>query len=505
MRTASRFRAVAQIAVVTLLATRPATQTIVRAVAADKAPAALAPQPEARTTDARMARVERGLLPGLLIAGRPAATSAIADRMAALKVPGVSVAVINGGVIEWARGYGVAEAGSSTPVTPRTLFQAASISKSVAAVAAMRLVQQGRVSLDEDVNTKLRPWKVPANDFTAKEKVTLRRLLSHTAGLTVSGFPGYPSGTALPTITQILDGEKPANTGPIRVDVLPGSLWRYAGGGYTVIQLLLGDVTGRPFPDLLAEMVLKPIGMADSTYEQPLPDARRGAAASGHRSDGTLIPGRSHTYPEMAAAGLWTTPSDLARFLIEMQKALRGESTLLTADTARRMITIEKEGYGLGFGVQGTGASATFGHGGSNAGFKCQMVAFVEQGQGAVVMTNSDQGSRLAQEVLRAVSAEYGWPVFKPRTRTTVTVAPEVLAPLAGRYEMRPGRVISVTLEGGALVITDRDQRIELYPESETRFFELVEETTVEFVKGADGKVAHLLIDGRIKAPRVGE
>lgn len=505
MRTALPVRAAVLTVVVALLAVWPSAQGTAPATSAAQARAAVSPQPETAATGAKIARVERGLLPGILIAGRPAATGAIADRMAALKVPGVSVAVINDGAIEWARGYGVAETGSSTPVTPNTLFQAASISKPVAAMAAMRLVQQGLLSLDEDVNAKLKTWKVPENDFTAKEKVTLRRLLSHTAGLTVSGFPGYAADAAVPSVVQILDGEKPANTGPIRVDVLPGSLWRYAGGGFTVMQLLLADVTGRPFPDLLAEMVLKPIGMKDSTYEQPLPDARRDAAAAAHRADGTLIPGRFHTYPEMAAAGLWTTPTDLARFLLEMQKALRGESALLTADTARRMLTVERDGYGLGFGLQGAGAAGTFGHGGSNAGFKCQMVAFRESGRGAVVMTNGDQGSRLAQEVLRAISAEYGWPIFKPRTRTTVTVTPEMLAPLTGRYLMRPGRVITISLEGGTLIITDRDQRIELYPESETRFFEVVEETTVEFVKDADGKVTHLTIDGRIKAPRVGE
>jgi CubicO group peptidase (beta-lactamase class C family) len=207
----------------------------------------------------------------------------------------------------------------------------------------------------------------------------------------------------------------------------------------------------------------------------------------------------------MAAAGLWTTPTDLARFLLEMQKALRGESALLTAETARQMTTVVKEGYGLGLGVHGTGAAATFGHGGSNAGFKCQMVAFIDKGQGAVVMTNGDQGSRLAQEVLRSISREYGWPIFKSLKKTAVAVAPDVLAALTGRYEMRPGKTILVSLEGATLFVIDGDERIELYPESGTRFFELAEETSLEFVTGADGKVTHVMIDGRIKAPRVGE
>ena len=451
----------------------------------------------------RADRVEKELLPGIVITGRTLPANSIAERMAALKVPGASVAVINDGVVEWARGYGVAEAGSSTPVTPRTLFQAASISKPVAALAALRLVEQGRLVLDEDVNARLRSWRVPENELTKTEKVTLRRLLSHTAGLTVHGFGGYPADAAVPTVVQALDGQKPANSAAVRVDAVPGSLRRYSGGGYTVMQQLLVDVSGKPFPALLDELVLAPLGMADSTYDQPLPAGRRGAAASGHRSDGGLLPGRYHTYPEMAAAGLWTTPTDLARFLIEIQKARSGRSKILTADMARRMTTAEKDGYGLGLSLQGRGPSATFGHGGSNEGFRCQMAAFIESGRGVVVMTNGDQGSRLAMEIFRSVAREYGWPAFQSRQKTVARIDPALLAPLAGRYELRPGKTIEVVLEAGKLIAVDGEERIELYPESATRFFELVEEHDIEFLKGADGKATHLVIDRELKALRI--
>jgi CubicO group peptidase (beta-lactamase class C family) len=233
----------------------------------------------AASPEARTARVEKGLLPGIVIAGRPLPGRAIAERMSALKTPAVSVAVINGGVIEWAKGYGVTETGGNTPVTPQTVFQAASLSKPVVALAALRLVEQGKLTLDQDVNERLTSWKVPENESTKDEKVTLRRLLSHSAGLTVSGFPGYAADAPVPALVQILDGQKPANTAAIRADVVPGTVWRYSGGGYTVMQQLLMDVTGRPFPPLLADLVLQPIGMKDSTYEQPLPEARRAAAA----------------------------------------------------------------------------------------------------------------------------------------------------------------------------------------------------------------------------------
>ena len=459
----------------------------------------------AGSPETRAARIENGLLPGIVIAGRPLPAKPLAERMAALKTPGVSIAVINDGRIEWARGYGVAETGGGAPVTPRTLFQAASISKPVASLAALRLVEQGKLSLDQDVNERLTSWKVPESDLTKTEKVTLRRLLSHSAGLTVHGFGGYPSDAAVPALVQVLDGRKPANSAAVRVDVLPGSIWRYSGGGYTVMQQLLMDVTGRPFPALLSDLVLTPLGMTDSTYEQPLPEARRAAAASGHRTDGSLLPGRSHTYPEMAAAGLWTTPTDLAKFLIEIQQALQGRSKVLTAATAREMVTVQKGSYGLGLTLEGAGAAAAFGHGGSNAGFRCAMTAFVEGGRGAVVMTNGDQGGRLGSEILRAVAAEYKWPGRQPRVKTVATVEPAALSPLAGRYELRPGRVLTVTLEGGTLFVIDGKERAELFPESPARFFELAQEFEIEFVKGPDGAVSHMLLNGQQRAPRIAQ
>jgi CubicO group peptidase (beta-lactamase class C family) len=460
------------------------------------------PQTPFAGTEARAARVESGLLPLFVVEGRPLPAKTLAERMAALRVPGVGVAVINEGRIEWAKGYGVTEAGTTTPVTPRTLFQAASISKPVAALAALRLVEQGKLGLDEDVNAKLKSWKVPGNEFTKTENVTLRRLLSHTAGLTVHGFGGYAAGDPVPTLVQVLDGAKPANSDPVRVDVVPGAMMRYSGGGFTVAQQLMIDVSGRAFPDLMAELVLKPVGMDDSTYEQPLPEPRRGEAASGHTPDGKLLPGRSHTYPEMAAAGLWTTPTDLAKFLLEVRKALDGRSTVLSQALAREMTTAVKPGYGLGLSLDGLGRAASFGHGGSNEGFKCQMVAFFEGGRGAVIMTNGDQGGLLAGEIMRSIAREYDWPAFKPVAKTAVSVDRKSLASLEGRYELRPGRFLEVKLEAGTLFIVDGQDRVELFPESETRFFDTAEGHTLVFVKGTDGRPTHMMIDGQLKAPR---
>jgi CubicO group peptidase (beta-lactamase class C family) len=322
----------------------------------------------------------------------------------------------------------------------------------------------------------------------------------------VHGFGGYPAGIPVPTVVQVLDGAPPANSAAVRPDIVPGSQWRYSGGGYTVVQQLLTDVTGKPFPALLADLVLGPAAMRDSTYEQPLPDTRRHAAASGHQASGAVIPGRFHTYPEMAAAGLWTTPSDLASFLIAIQQALGGKSAFLKPETARLMVTNLGGGYGLGLSLDGVGAAASFGHGGSNAGFKCNMTAFVEGGRGAVVMTNGDQGGRLAGEVLRAIAREYGWPTFKLRQKTVVPVDRTALAALQGRYELRPGRTIVVALEQDGLVVLDGSERIELFSESPTRFFDLVEGRNLEFlIEPGAAAPSHMVVDGQLKARRLAD
>jgi CubicO group peptidase (beta-lactamase class C family) len=228
--------------------------------------------------------VEESLLPAVVVAGDSAPTFSIAARMEHYKVPGVSVAVIHDGKIEWAKGYGAREVGGTDSVTASTRFQAASISKPVAATAALRLVEEGRLELDANVNDALKSWRVPDNEFTAKQPVTLREILSHTAGLTVHGFPGYAVGEKVPSTVDVLDGK--GNTDAVRVDTVPGAMWRYSGGGYTVAQLLVHDVTGEPFVAAMQRLVLDPLGMKQSTYEQPLPERLADSAAVAYRSSG---------------------------------------------------------------------------------------------------------------------------------------------------------------------------------------------------------------------------
>jgi CubicO group peptidase (beta-lactamase class C family) len=256
----------------------------------------------------RIDRVENDFPPIPLGGKEPPLQVTLRQLIDVFKVLGLSVVVIDNFTIVWAKGYGVTEVGTSTPITTKTLFQAASISKPVTATGALYLVEHGKLSLDEDVNRKLVSWKVPENESTKDQKVTLRRLVSHSAGLTVHGFPGYAVGEPIPTLIQIFNGEKPANSAPIRVDIVPGTKARYCGGGITIEQQLIMDVTGELFPQFMRETVLDKIGMRDSTYEQPLPPARAVLAASGTYADGRVVQGKWHVYPEMAAAGCGPHP-----------------------------------------------------------------------------------------------------------------------------------------------------------------------------------------------------
>lgn len=370
------------------------------------------------TLEQRIRRIVDEIPPSVIVKGEPASTTKLADRMAALHVPGVSIAFIHDGKVEWARGFGVTRIGGP-PVTPDTLFQAASISKPVAAMAVLHLAQTGKLDLDTDVNQYLKTWKLPQNGFTERAKVTVRELLTHTAGLTVHGFPGYASDAPVPTLVQVLNGEKPANSEPIRVDTEPGTIWRYSGGGYVIAQQLVQDLTGQPFPKLMHDTVLGPIGMTRSTYEQPLPGNRLAEVATPYRGDGQPIPGGPHVYPEMAPAGLWTTPSDLARYAIEVQKSLAGASDkVLSVAMVRQMLTPGKNNQGLGPGVGGSGQHRYFTHGGANEGYRCNLMAYNE-GDGVVIMTNGDNGGQLASDLQRSVAHQYGWPDFQPAERTT--------------------------------------------------------------------------------------
>ena len=434
----------------------------------------------AETVATRMQRIERALVPRHARPGDDTPAETLAAQMVYDSIPGVSIALIVDGAIAYVQGYGVRDAETRAPVTPETRFQAASISKPVAVLGALRLVERGVLDLDADVNDVLTSWKVPPSDGW-QPRVTLRQLANHSAGMTVHGFPGYRRDAPQPTLLQVLDGMPPANTMPIRVDTIPGTQFRYSGGGTSIIQQLLLDVTGTPFPDLMRELVLEPLGMHDSGYLQPLPEELHDHAATGHRTGGGPLTGKWHVYPEIAAAGLWTTPSDLARFAIGLQRAYAGEpGSILAQPLAREMLTpqIVSDGrtgglnaLGIGPFLGGEGKTARFGHSGGNEGFRCHLLAYREGGYGAAVMTNSDAGSALVETLFDAIAREFDWPGYLPERPAPVTLPPEALERFAGVYALRPDFTLTVQRDGDALSVQPTGQPpLRFTPESATTF-----------------------------------
>lgn len=453
---------------------------------------------------ARIRRVEDALLPPNVIKGQPLSQMKLVERMKYYGTPGASIAVINNYKIDWARGYGVREMGTTENVTPETLFQAASISKPVTALAVLRLVQQGKLNLDEDVNRKLVSWKVPENEFTRDRKVTIRGILKHTAGFDVLFYDGASIGEPVPTALQILNGEKPATTPPVRVIYTPGSKNIYSGNGFLVLQQLLVDVTGKPFPKLMEELVFRPLGMNDSTFEQPLPHNLEERAAAGNQR-GEPVKGKWIIKPIMASGGLWSTPSDIARFLIELQKARLGKSKkVLSKETASLMIPPQASQTsasdrnsvkvrGLGIYVAGEGQTLRFNHGGYNTGYRSEMVAF-GNGQGVVILTNGNSQA-LLREILRSVAKEYRWsvPEYLPIERTLASVERRVLETYVGEYEFPEGRnprTSVVSVKNNQLQLDG----MPLQAESEARFFGAGEATYI-FNRDEQGQVKEMVYD----------
>ncbi len=453
--------------------------------------------------------VENGLLPAVRVKGHRQKPMKLNERMARYKVPGFSIVLIQGDEIIWTQGYGLVEAGGEEPVTKETLFQAASISKPITAVAVMHLVERGVLDLDIDANELLRSWKIPENEFTGEQKVTLRRLLTHTAGLSVFGYRGYPASDEVPTVLQVLDGLPPANCEPVRVFQEPGKGFSYSGGGYTVIQQLLEDVTGKPFADLMKELIFDKLGMENSTFTQPLPESLSGMVATAHWTNGKAINGRWHTYPELAAAGLWSTPTDLARFVVEILRSEADESNaILSFKTTREMlIPPSKSWAGLGLPIYEVEGFKRFEHPGWNEGFHSLMCGYVGRGQGVVWMTNGENGKLLGQEVIRGLAKAYGWPGFEPQVREVAQVDPTVYGRFQGSYRFEKGNDWGgdVLQEGDCLYWMDTPDglRFELFPVSETSYFALERPEEFTFVDDEDSKIKTVKVGPYLRLERM--
>lgn len=459
---------------------------------------------------------ETGLRPGVHVRGQPEVRWTLAERMAHYKVPGVSIAVIRDGRIAWARGYGVLQAGKPERVDAATLFSVGSLSKVATAAITLRLVDAGTLDLDRDVSAYLTRWTLPPNPFTAVRPVTLRGLLSHSAGLTLSGFPDFQPGDPLPRIEDTLSGRPPSKTEPVRVATMPGTITSYSGGGTTVEQLVIEETTHGSFEAAAQRQLFASLGMKRSTFVNPLPP-KWGNIAKAHDGKGTPIalPRGYETMPEMAASGLWTTPSDYARILVALIEAWRGgEHGFLSPARAREMMTeVGPSRFGLGPFLDGYGLSRRFSHSGANDSYRAWFEAYLADGDGVVIFTNGSGGGPIRSEIRRAIAAAEHWPESRLSIDVpAVALPPAVLAKLAGTYVVTPAAGVNATrfsIESASvafrvLVVGDRlvlaDTRpgtppLPLIAADPTNFIPIdYPERRVEFVHGYDGTIERLIM-----------
>jgi CubicO group peptidase (beta-lactamase class C family) len=429
------------------------------------------------------------------------ATWSIEERMEHYGVPGVSIAVIHNGEIAWAKAYGIMDKESKFPVTKETLFQAASISKPVTAYGALTLVEQGKVDLNEDINTYLESWKLPKNEFTEAKTVTLKNLLNHSAGVTVHGFLGYSPGLPVPSLVEVLNGTLPANSGAIFVDKTPEESYRYSGGGYNIIQQMMIDVEAKTFPEIMKELVLQPLGMDHSTYDQPLEGDDLKMAPTGYLPDGSMTKGKRHTYPEMAPAGLWTTAEDLAQFAIAIQEGLKGDSEKgLSQNMTATMLTPFVEDFtGLGIFLKESKGDIYFEHGGWNEGFSSQLVAHKDKGYGVVVMTNSNHPDFIS-ELIRSVALTYEWDNYFS-VYEELEVAQSVFSTIGGRYIANGNEVVEILELDGELLVKKApwEDPMDLIKVSDTTFVTRENSSLIQFIPSSETESMDLVIreDGR--------
>ncbi len=389
----------------------------------------------------------------------------ILDRMKYYKVPGVSIAVINDYKIDWAKGYGLADTTQKIPVTTETMFSAGSISKFLMAVTALKMVENGQLELNSPINNYLTSWKIAENDFTKKTPITLRMLLSHSAGASQSSYFGFTPGTPLPSIVEILSGAKIAETRPVVVNSEPDKEFRYSGGGSMIAQLALMDVAKKSFSDLTQEILFDQLGMKHATFEQPVP-AKFSKQAAWAYSSASWFKGMPYVYPQQAAAGLYATPTDLAKFFIDIQKSYLGKGKILSRAMAEKMLTAQqnvsdgayKEQIGIGpFLIQRTDNKdpngVYFEFTGVNAGFLAYGIASVKGGNGVVIMLNSgDDVNGLGKEIRRAVAKVYNWTNFLPEAIEPITLSDAELDEYTGRYRMGIDEVLYLKKEQNYLV-----------------------------------------------------
>jgi len=442
-------------------------------------------------------KVENSLTPDVVY-GDTIPKLNILQQMKAYNTNGVSIAVIKDYKIDWAKGYGWADVNEKRPVTVNTRFQAASISKSLNSLAILKLVQQGKLDLETDINKYLKNWKFPYDSLSGSKKITIANLLSHSAGLSVHGFAGYTPGDSIPTIVQIMNGQRPANSPAIRSQFEPSKKFQYSGGGTTITQLILTDVTGMKFEDYLKKEVLQPIGMTNSFFNQPPPAGTKDLATAYNGM--SEVKGKYHVYPEQAAAGLWTTPTDLAKYIIETQLEYEGKSSKVLSQPMmiKRLTPYVDSSVGLGVFILNKSGEKYFNHNGGNEGFLSTYYGSMKDGNGVAIMINGDNFS-IIPELVNSVAIVYGWKDFyTPVLKKVNIIAKETLEKYIGNYLLLTD-TLSIRFCGDQLCIWQNNQPsdgLKMIFSSDTEFSaKEIPNVKVEIVLNNDGKVEALEVN----------
>jgi len=456
----------------------------------------------------KITAVENSLAPSIVF-GDTIPKLNIEKRMKETAIPGLSIAVIRDYKIEWAKGYGWADTEEKRKVTTDTRFQAASISKSINSLGVLKLVEMGKLDPEADINNYLTSWKFPYDSLSHNKKISVYNLLSHTAGLDIHGFPGYEKTDTLPTLQQILDGKRPANTKAVRSLFEPGKKYKYSGGGITISQLILTNVTNNNYADWIQKNVLQPLDMTNSSYQQP-PTAPSNLA-TGYYGNGKPVTGKYHIYPEQAAAGLWTTPTDLAKYIIECQLALEGRSKKVLSQSMmkKRLTPYIDSNAALGVFIEKKAGQLYFTHNGGNEAFLCTSYGSMQGGNGVVIMINGENFA-VINELLNSVAIVYDWKGFyNPTFKKIVTLPKDTLQKLVGNFLLEKD-TLTVSFCGDALCLQQNFQPATGYQMffSDNNNFSVREVPNAFFtvIRNAEGKVEAFQLkqgDYNMRLPRI--
>ena len=457
----------------------------------------------------RIEQVENNLISWVKLDGQK--NWSIHDRMKELNVNGLSIAVISGYKIDWVKSYGYADTTFSQRVTDSTLFQVASIGKTVNAMAQLQLAENGYTELDSDINNYLSSWKFPYDSASKGKIISLRNILSHTAGLSVHGFDGYKKGISLPSLIQILDGQPPSNSPPVRSLFEPGLKFEYSGGGYEISELMLEDITGQSYPAYVHQNIFAQLGMTNTFFMQEPGFNSENRLATAYRFDGADIGSKYHVYPENACgAGLLSTAEDIAKLVIEIELSLEGRSNkILSKEMTRKMLVTFFE-YGkvpdngpniaLGTFIEERGKKRYFQHSGLNEGFSSQYYGSFEDGNGVVILMNSDF-TEFAAEIVNSVATVYGWGDFYPFVpKQIISVSDAVLEKYTGSYQFENApEGPEIIREDGSLFLVPPNSPVKwkMYFTAENEFFMLdAKWVTQQFFSDESGRVKGFNIVG---------